>query len=83
MQRGLAIQAHVVATGYFLLFNEQWGYYDVPSRTYMAFPVSFTSFCCKMTSIDFYFSTKNINEDESISGIKLDKTGVYYVSIGK
>ena len=65
------------------LTYEQWGYYDVPSRTYMALPVSFTSFCYKMTSIAFFLSTKNINEDESLSGIKLDATGYYYVAIGK
>ena len=61
----------------------QWGYYDVPAGTYIAFPVSFTSFCYKMTSYAFFLSTKNIDENKSLSGIKLDTTGYYYIVIGK
>lgn len=49
----------------------------------MAFPVSFTSFCYKMTPSAFFLSTKNISEDESLSGIKLNATKCCYVSIGK
>lgn len=61
----------------------QWGYYNVPGSTYIAFPISFTSFCYKMTPQDFYLSVSNTDESVSVSGIKLYKTGCCYVAIGK
>ena len=61
----------------------QWGYYDVPASTFLAFPISYSEFVYKLTSKAFYRITKENGAGRSLSGILLDSSNLYYVTIGK